>query len=182
MAMADELDHSADETLGLLLDPGHEHAAPDVCPGLWNMSAGFMCKAVVRPEDPARPEYVTVPLRPGIWDDANLALSVAISKWNLLCEAAQFRRRFFDDEELPPALYKIADQGDVNVVFVPRTQSRYHEYAPLFHLLPRTALQRHGLPLLRRGQWPFTCEYAEVDQYLPTDFQDRLARAWAGTV
>src|SRR6266567_776800 len=85
MAMADERDHSADETLGLLLDPGHEHAAPDVYPGLWNMSAGFMCKAVVRPEDPARPEYVTVPLRPGIWDDANLALSVAISKWNSTC-------------------------------------------------------------------------------------------------
>jgi hypothetical protein len=120
--------------------------------------------------------------RPGIQDDANLALAVAISKWNLLWEPAQFRRRFFDDEELPPRLRKIADQGDVNVVFVPRTRSRYHEYAPLFHLLPRAALQRHGLPLLKGGQWPFTSEYTEVDRYLPTDFQDRLARAWAGTV
>jgi hypothetical protein len=180
--MADELDHPADGMLGLSLDPRHEHAAPDLYPRLWNMSAGFMCKAVVRPLDPARPEYVTVPLRPGIRDDANLALAVAISKWNLLWEAAQFRRRFFDDEEIPPRLYKIADQGDVNVVFVPRTQSRYHEYAPLFHLLPRSALQRHGLPLLKGGQWPFTCEYTEVDRYLPADFHDRLARAWAGIV
>ena len=181
LAMTDERDH-ADETLGPLLDPGDERAAPDLYPRLWNMSAGFMCKAVVRPQDPARPEYISVPMRPGIWDDANLALSVAISKWNMLWEAAQFRRRFFDDEELPSPLYKIADQGDVNVVFVPRTQSRYHEYAPLFHLLPRSALERHRLPLLHRGQWPFICEYADIDRYLPAGFQQRLARAWAGTV
>jgi len=40
----------------------------------------------------------------------------------------------------------------VNVAFVPRTASRYYEYAPLFHLLPRSTVERHGLPLLRGGQ------------------------------
>jgi hypothetical protein len=182
VTMTDELDHSGDEVLSPRLDPRHEHAAPEMYPRLWNISAGFMCKAVVRPQHPARPEYVTVPLRPGIWDDTNLTLSLAISKWNLLWEAAQFRRRFFDEEELPPPLYKVADQGDVNVIFVPRTESRYHEYAPLFHLLPRAALARHGLPLLAGGQWPFLQQLVNVDGFLPADFQNRLARAWAGTV
>jgi hypothetical protein len=32
---------------------------------------------------------------------------------------------------------KIADLGDVNVTFVPRTRARYFEYAPLLHLLPK---------------------------------------------
>ena len=38
---------------------------------------------------------------------------------------------------MPPEILKIIDQGDINVVFVPRTRTRYFEYAPLFHLLPR---------------------------------------------
>ena len=32
-------------------------------------------------------------------------------------EAAQFRRRFFDDETLPEPVKTIADRGDINVVF-----------------------------------------------------------------
>lgn len=90
--------------------------------------------------------------------------------------------RFFDEDELPPPMARIADQGDVNVVFVPRTGSRYHEYAPLFHVLPRSALERHGLPLLACGQWPFVAELAGIDRFLPSDFPHGLARAWAGTV
>ncbi|RZU48834.1 hypothetical protein EV385_0560 [Krasilnikovia cinnamomea] len=180
--MTGEPDHLDDEDYGPLLDPGCDRAAPEEYPWMANLSAAFMLKAVVRAQTPARPEYVTVPLRLGLWDDANTKLSIAISKWNLLWEAAQFRRRFFDDEDLPPPLYKIADQGDVNVIFVPRTTSGYYEYAPLFHLLPRAALQRHRLPFLKRGQWPFVSEVENIDEYLPSDFQDRLARAWAGTV
>ena len=182
VTMRDDLDRSDEEDLDPRLDPAHERAAPEEYPRLWNVSAGFFYKAVVRAQDPARPEYVSVPLRAGLWDETSMALSVAISKWNLLWEAAQFRRRFFGDEELPPPLYKVADQGDANVVFVPRTGSRYHEYAPLFHLLPRAALERHGLPLLARGQWPFLTEPEDIDDFLPADFQGRLARAWAGTV
>ncbi len=67
-------------------------------------------------------------------------------------EAAQFRRRFFDQEEdLTPDLAEIADRGDINIMFVPRTPSRYYEYAPLYHLLPRDTCERFGLPLLGEG-------------------------------
>jgi hypothetical protein len=79
-------------------------------------------------------------------------------------------------------LREIADRGDVNIVFVPRTASRYYEYAPLFHLLPRAAIERHGLPLLRSGQWPYFAESGEINRYLPADFETRLERAWAHTV
>jgi hypothetical protein len=152
----------------------------DQYPRLWNMSAAPLYRAVIRAREPVPPEYVTVPLpRVG---RSSLELTGVIAQWNMLWEAAQFRRRFFSDEQLPAELREVADRGDVNVVFVPRTATRYHEYAPLFHLLPRSAVERHGLPLLRGGQWPFLAEFGWFDRYIPADFETRLARAWASAV
>ncbi|WP_210435275.1 hypothetical protein [Saccharopolyspora sp. ASAGF58] len=107
---------------------------------------------------------------------------VAVAQWNMLWEAAQFRRRFFDSDDLSESMAKIADLGDVNVVFVPRTRTRYFEYSPLFHLLPRRVLHMFGPPVLRGGQWPFLADWAGIDDFLPPDFDTRLARAWAWTV
>jgi hypothetical protein len=70
---------------------------------------------------------------------------------------------------------KIADLGDVNVTLVPRTRARYFEYAPLLHLLPKRVLNLFGLPLLRGGQWPFMADWAGIDNFLPPDFEARLA-------
>jgi hypothetical protein len=165
----------------MVLDPQDEHAAPDRFPRLFNISTGMIFGAVVRARSPQPPEYVTVPMSCGLSDE-DTSLLVAVSRWNLLWEAAQFRRRLFDEGELPPVIREVADRGDVNAVFVPRTRSRYHEYAPLYHLLPKATLARYGLPLLRGGQWPFLTELAPVDRYLPDDFEARLARAWAAAV
>jgi hypothetical protein len=43
-------------------------------------------------------------------------------------------------------------------------------------------LERHGLPLLLAGQWPFLSDIHQPDRYLPADFDRRLARAWAAVV
>lgn len=146
-------------------------------PRMTNLSAGLMYRAVVRPQRPEAPEYIAIAM-----DDGSLELANVVSRWNLPWEAAQFRRRFFDTEELPDRLAKLADLGDVNLILVPRTTSRYYEYAPLLHLLPRRTLEHFGLPLLRAGQWPFLVEGTRVDKYLPADFEQRLARAWAWQV
>jgi hypothetical protein len=61
-------------------------------------------------------------------------------------------------------------------------RSRYYEYAPLFHLLPKPTLDRFGLPLVCRGQWPFLADWRNVDRFLPRDFAQSLSRAWAATV
>jgi hypothetical protein len=154
----------------------------DDYPRAWNLSAGSLYKRIVRPHVPTPPEYVTVSLPGADVGARELEVSGAIARWNMLWEAAQFRRRFFSEEDLPSGMREVADRGDVNVVFVPRTATRYHEYSPLFHLLPRATVGRHGLPLLRGGQWPFVAEPAPVDRYLPADFEDRLSRAWAWAV
>lgn len=161
---------------------GADKIGPDMFPRLWNMSAGPMNRAVIRPVTPEPPEYVTVPLRTRGNDDS-IKRDVAIARWNSLWEAAQFRRRFFDeDTDLTPELAAIADRGDINVIFVPRTPSRYYEYAPLYHLLSRGTCERFGLPPLAGGQWPFSIELGALSKYLPADFESRLARAWAATV
>lgn len=173
-------DHDNDR-YDVLLHPDDEMAGPEWYPRLGNMSAAFMFRAVVRPDTPSRPEYVTMPMG-GATAEARLTKQVAVSKWNLLWEAAQYRRRFFTEDECPPEILKIVDQGDVNVVFVPRTRSRYFEYAPLFHLLPRRTVERFGMPLCRGGQWPFISDVWRPDRYLSADFEHRLSQAWAATV
>ncbi|WP_231109956.1 sigma-70 family RNA polymerase sigma factor [Mycobacterium avium] len=165
----------------VLLHPDNEMASPEWYPRLMNMSAAFMFRAVIRPDVPASPEYVTIPMQAAD-REARLTKQLAVSKWNTLWEAAQYRRRFFTDDECPPEMLKIIDQGDINVVFVPRTKTRYFEYAPLFHLLPRRTLERFGLPLYRGGQWPFLTDVWSPDRYLPANFAHKLSRAWAATV
>ena len=128
-----------------------EWAVDDTYPRMSNVSAGMFMKRMVRPQNPERTELVTVPRPMGRTRDERTNLALAISRWNIPWEAAQFRRRFLDPEDIPPQLLKIAERGDVNVTLVPRTRSRYYEYSPLFHLLPRRLLERHGLPLVRTG-------------------------------
>jgi hypothetical protein len=152
---------------------------PEMFPRMFNLSAGHMYRAIIRPEVPQRPEYLTLPLQPGA---TLIETQLAVGRWNMLWEAHQFRRRFFDEHELPAPLAAIADTGDVNLTVVPRTTSRYFEYAPLYHLLPRATLERFGLPLLHAGQWPYLAAHADHDRWLPPQFHDRLSQAWAYAV
>lgn len=170
--MSEEREPTAAEILewrrdGVFLPDGE--ATPEEFPSLKNMSAGFLFSGVVRPLEPAPPEYVALSMA-----RSDMELVGAVGQWNMLWESAQFRRRFFDIDDLPKPMAKIADLGDVNVTFVPRTRARYFEYAPLFHLLPKRVLDMFGLPLLRGGQWPFMADWAGIDDFLPTDFEARL--------
>ncbi|MFC4535297.1 sigma-70 family RNA polymerase sigma factor [Sphaerisporangium dianthi] len=179
--VSDEREPTAAEVLAWRRDdvflPEVEATAEEF-PHLRNLSAGFLFGGVVRPLEPAPPEYVTLSMSYPI----GLEFAGAVSRWNMLWEAAQFRRRFFGSDDLPEPMAKIADLGDVNITFVPRTRTRYFEYAPLFHLLPKRVLEMFGLPLLRAGQWPFMADWSGIDEFLPCDFQARLARAWAWAV
>jgi hypothetical protein len=154
-----------------------DEATGDTFPSLYNISAGMLFTGVIRPLRPQLPEYATIPM-----ERASDKLAVNVANWNLLWEAGQFRRRFFDADDLLAPLAKIADLGDVNVTLVPRSRSRYFEFAPLYHLLPAATLERFGLPLLRRGAWPFLADWGSVDRHLPADFAQSLQRAWGATV
>ncbi|MDR3359375.1 MAG: hypothetical protein LBO20_01700 [Bifidobacteriaceae bacterium] len=153
-----------------------DEATPEAYPRMTNISAGFLFQRVLRATAPEPPEYVTLP----IVDDFRSLVSIA--EWNMLWEAAQYRRRVFDESRLAPAVTRIADQGDVNIVIVPRSRSRYFEYEMLFHMLPKATLTRFGLPLMRCGEWPYLASSGDPDCYLPADFEAKLADAWASRI
>lgn len=160
-----------------------DRSGPDLYPRMRNLSAGFMYSAMLRAREPMAAEYLTLAMpNRSIDDEEGLRLELAVAQWNSVWEAAQYRRRIFEGEKLPPQLHRIADQGDNNIVFVPRTHSRYYEYAPLFHLLPASTLRMFGLPQLAAGLWPFSIRTVDLDDYLPVDFERRLSRAWAAAV
>ena len=85
----------------MIMDSGDEKASPDLYPRLHNVSAGFVYQAVLRAERPDPVEYVTIPLTSIPWTDEGSRLAVAIAKWNMQWEAAQYRRRIFSEQELP---------------------------------------------------------------------------------
>lgn len=97
----------------ILEDPAR--VTPDDFPRLHNLSAAFVYEKVLRADIPERPEYVTVPMT----RSSSVKLKLAVSEWNILWEAAQFRRRMFDHRELPARLERLAELGDVNMYFVP---------------------------------------------------------------
>jgi hypothetical protein len=154
-----------------------EEATPESFPSLYNISAGMLFAGVIRPVEPELPDYVAIEM-----DHPRMEIAGVVGQWNMLWEAAQFRRRFFAEDEMPAPIAKLADLGDINTILVPRSTSRYFEYALLYHLLKKSTLDRFGLPLLRRGQWPFLGDYSNVDRFLAPDFGERLAKAWAWTV
>ena len=154
-----------------------DEATPDAYPSLYNMSAGMMFEGMIRPIEPELPDYVAIEM-----NHPDLEMAGQVGSWNMLWEAGQFRRRFFDEEAMPAPIAKLADLGDINTILVPRTESRYFEYEPLYHLLPKSTVDRFGLPLLRRGMWPFLADHSNVGCHPHADFSERLAKAWAWTV
>lgn len=147
---------------------------PEWYPALNNLSAGHLFRRTLRATDPTDVEYVTVTQR-------RVKDQVAIAQWNMHWEAAQFRRYLFDEDDLPAWMAKIADQGEQNVMFLPRTDSRYYELAPLYHLLSKATIERHGLPVISRGIWPVLIGNG-VEDILPDDTPSRLAKAWGSTI
>lgn len=150
---------------------------PDQYPRLSNLSVGFLARAVVRPAGPRLPtEYVYVPASGGR-EFYPLAL------WNLNWESAQVRGRMRHlVMGLPKALRPIVKQrDDINVTWVPLEEGhRYQAYAPLFHLLPRTTIERYGLPIIPSGVWPTT--FLPPRHGIPAAFDEILSRAFAAHI
>ena len=145
---------------------------------LRNISAGFIFSGVVRPLEPTPPEYVTLSMR-----SASDREFVALAQWNMLWEAAQFWRRFFDLDDLPGA-----DGGDrrswrrQRQLRAADTGAVLRVRAAVSSAAQSGVLDLFGLPLLRGGQWLFMTGWADIDNFLPPDFEARLACAWALTV
>ena len=113
----------------------------------------------------------------------HVAAAVAVASWNWLWEAAQYRGEVFADkryrEELPELMDWIETLPEANIYLLIDTPTKYEAYSPLYHLLPKRVLDRHGLPCLRRPLWPVNGTCSRNEENLPTDFVRRLSHAFA---
>jgi hypothetical protein len=155
----------------------------DYFPELYNLSAAFMYKMLPVPTKRMLPEFVYVPstLKRSS-DDEEIKLLLAISQWNLCWEAAQQRIEIFN-KDLPDRLKWLRRYSSENIYLLPRSKlHRYNSHAVLFHMLPADVLLKYGLPTLKKGFWPHIREDLWHEAMLPSDFDDRLSRAFAHVV
>jgi len=158
-----------------------DDAEPEVFPQLFNLSAAFIYSLLPYPEVREQPEYVYLDLP--IWKylqaESNAELLVKIHSWNYAWESGQLRYDVFG-RELPEPLKWLEHYRDRNVYLLPKTSFHHYEaYAPLYHLLPRTTLERFDLPLLKKGLWPPSIPWGDYDKFVPRDFDSRLSAAFA---
>lgn len=161
-----------------------EAADPLSFPYMDSISPAFFYRFLPLPP-PAKegPEYVYVDDRDEViakrrGEDRSRYM-VFVTQWNNVWEAGTNRRHMFDEEDVPPELKWVLDQ-EADIRLVPRGRKhRYDAYAPLYHLLPRSVLERFGLPLLRRGIWPHYKQFGRRSWLLPRDFDERLERAFS---
>ena len=156
-----------------------EDLDPDRFPELGTLSSAFIYQFTPVAKQPAPPEIVFLPAR----NAERLELVGVLTSWNHLWEAAQYRKEVFNQDRfagsLPEVLGWIERLPEANIYLVAETKNKYDAYAPLLHLLPKHLLDRHGLPALKRPLWPVNAARVWNERILPSDFANRLSRAFA---
>ncbi len=157
-----------------------EDLHPALFPTLGTLSSAFFYQFVPVAKVPDAPEIVFLP-----HSDANhLETTGALASWNYLWESAQYRREVFNSsafsKDLPSDFTALINSlPETNIWLIADDQKRYEAYAPLFHLLPKRLLDRHGLPALKRPLWPNNGAAWWKREHIPIDFTRRLSRAFA---
>lgn len=166
-------------------DPKGMHLAeeedldPARYPGIFSIpGGGALFRCIPCPKNPLPPEYVQVPVADG--SPKHLELTGVLAAWNFAWEAAELRPHVAG-EDLPAEWSWVANYPDRNLYLIPRADTHpYTAYAPLYHLLPRAILERHRLPLFKRGVWPFVIVGpGSADSLVDRDFLPRLSQALA---
>lgn len=158
-----------------------EDLSPERFPQLSTLSSAFFYDFVPIAKEPQTPELVFVPM-----DEAmRLETMGVVASWNFLWEAAQYRKEAFENsrisKESPKLTAWINSLPDANAYLIPETPSRYDAYAPLLHLLPKTVLDKFGLPAVKRPLWPGSAAWWN-ERLMPSDFEERLSKAFAAQV
>lgn len=156
-----------------------EESGPDMYPQLGTLSAAFIYQFTPVARRPAHPEVVFMPKQ----NLQRAELVGLLASWNHLWEAAQFRKDVFKKgrfiDSMPQMIAWIDRLPQANIYLVPETKTNYDAYCPLYALLPKPLLDRHGIPALRRPLWPTNHASPWMEQPLPADYTERLSRAFA---
>jgi hypothetical protein len=156
-----------------------EELEPWCFPELSTISSAFWYEFIPVAKDPSAPEIIFIPAN----KTKDNELVAALADWNFMWEAAQYRREVVNQgrfrTDFPELSSWIDSLPEVNIHLVADTKNKYDAYAPLFHLLPKRILDRHGLPALKRPLWPNNGVAWWNENILPCNFTQRLSRAFA---
>jgi hypothetical protein len=159
---------------------------PAIFPELYNLSGAFLYDLLPRPKQPARPEFLFLPLP--AQGRKNLELTGIMGQWNIAWEAGQLRSRIVFSNKERRKIFKtfpaLSSMRDKNAYLLPDTAKRFDAYLPLYSMLPLHILERFGLPAVRKMVWPtITPMNSEsVEPFLPHDFRDRLSKGFASHI
>jgi hypothetical protein len=163
-----------------------EEQNPSVFPELYNLSGAFMYQFLPRPKELARPEFLFLPSPKRGTNNPRVAeFAGVIGQWNIAWEAGQLRSKIVFSNKERRKIFKtlpaLSSADDRNVYLLPDTAKRFDAYLPLYSLLPLHILERFGLPAVRKMIWPTIAPINsyEIEPFLPTDFRDRLSKAFA---
>ena len=123
-----------------------------------------------------------MPSRTAADPDAYGVRIFAVARWNALWESAQFRRPFFhdgtdSDNRLPADPARIVETGDRNSVFIPRTETRYYDYAPPSTCSPARLSTDSGCQCCAAGSGRPGRSRRPRTRISRQHFADRLSRA-----
>jgi len=161
---------------------------PETYPQLYNLSSAFMFRFIPKPVDIKSPEFVYIPFSQFKTESKEIKLMVLISEWNFAWEAGQLRYEMFKEKErfkkeLRDMLGWLKKYKNENIYLLPRLTGRdYLAYAPLYHLLPFKYLKIFGLPLFRKGNWPYLLGLHGIHSLFPTDLNERLSQSFANYI
>lgn len=164
-----------------------EETLPEHFPELYNISAGLLhCfDFIPRATEVYPPEFVYIPLdvTKSPVNKQRLLTELTITQWNAAWEAGHLRSQFIPQviqTGFPKKLRWISKYQNVNLYLIPDDgQTKFEAFAPLYHLLPLSVLQRFGLPALKRGLWPPSMHNDVLNSHARNDFGERLSKAFA---
>lgn len=177
-------DEIVKELKGNYIAEGEKDLRPDWFPSLSTISPAHLFQFLPRPSKNINPEYVYLPME--LFKKQNgerqAKILVTIAEWNFAWESGHLRFEMFGDE-LPEEMVWLGKYADKNIYLLPKIgKNHYYSYTPLFHLLPQAVLKKHGLPMLKKGLWPFLRRQWILEELLPKDFDTRLSRAFASHI
>jgi hypothetical protein len=148
-------------------------------PRLDHFSTAYFYDFTPIPAEKKSPEYVYYRINQNK-SGTDDKLFVFVAQWNWLWEAGHLRYDFFaDTEKIPKELEWLKRYKEHNIYLLPQNYShKYYTHSPLFHLLPKKVLKYFGLPLFKKGAWPYTTPFLN-DQLFPADFNNRLSKAFS---
>jgi hypothetical protein len=152
---------------------------PCCFPELSTLSSAFWYSFVPVAKAPLTPEVVFIPPARA----KGREVVAALADWNFMWEAAQYRGEALSKgpfkTQFPELAAWLESLPECNIYLVADNKTKYDAYAPLYHLLPKRVLDRHGLPALKRPLWPNNGVALWKNEILPDDFAERLSRAFA---